>query len=170
MLLTSKLLCEFLNQNNDNRNSIMIIKTIQIIPESIRVVLLWSSSLVHTGIWNPFLVWITFDDVFPRMNFLTQQTPKKLIKVDDKDKLLMEETRPLSRTKCTSNHILRVGGSLKKSIFWMKKLHFWISTPMWRVAKIHFFSSKNDFFSKSIRVVLKPFRGTKKPPKPRQIH
>ena len=84
--------------------------------------------------------------------------------------LVSSPKRFISRTKYTSNHILKVRGSLKKSIFWMKKLHFWISTPMWRVAKIHFFSSKNEFLSKSLRVVLKPLGEGNKTSKPHQIH
>ena len=121
------------------------------------------NSTSKVKITNPILTMV--------VKFNPHQITAKTIEVGDREKIFLRDgIRPPSRTRYISNHILKVKGSLKKSIFWMKKLHFWISTPMWRVAKMHFFSSKNDFFSKSIGVVLKPFRRGNKTPKSHQIH
>ena len=107
-------------------------------------------SLVYT-IQNPK---ITSPILTMVVKFNPHQIAAKTTEVDDKEKnFLEEEIRTPTRTRYTSNHILKVKRSLKKSIFWMKKLHFWISTPMWRVAK------KNPLnFEEQLAPILAPLQ------------
>ena len=58
-----------------------------------------------------------------------------------------------------------------KNRFFDEKNGIFEFQPLWAgKQKTHFFGQKIDFFSKTVKVVLKPFERGNKTPKPHQIH